>query len=273
MENILLFNSKEYKKCKSESEKIDKLGRAILNKTVLYINNEEHRICEVEFYLLNTSHPDPFVHGDPDQKIPLKWYFHKMNGVYKGGTYKGLDMTFGYGDNKAYGGMLIRSIKPKDKNVIEGPCKVVDYILKQNNAPHVADYIGDNGLLNCMTHPTLQIRYMPDHYPDETIFLGPRVGLTLKKKGGDRFGYVMKDYRYLTYPKDIKKYKNTIIANLLHTGKSQEDVITLTKASAGNVGKYKITYDAGKDHKKEEFEGKDFKSDDLLHLYYLTHHA
>ena len=83
----------------------------------------------------------------------------------------------------------------------------------------------------------------------------------------------MKDYRYLIHPKDIKKYKNTIIANLLSTGKTQSDVVALTKASAGNVEKYRTTYVAGKDHKKEEFMGKDFKSDDLLHLYYLTRNA
>ena len=270
MENILLFNSKEYKKCKTECDKIDKLGRSILNKVVMYINNEECRICEVEFYLLNKDHPDPFVHGDSDQKTPLKWYFHKMNGTYKGGTYKGLDLTFGYADD-TYGGMLIRSIKPKNKNLIEGPCKIVDYILKQNNAAHIENFVGNNGLLNATTHPTLNVKYMPNHFPQETVFLGPRVGLTLKKKGGDRFGYVMKDYRYLVHPKDIKKYKNTIIANLLKNGKSSNDIVNLTKASAGNIEKYRSVYVTGKDHSKDEFIGKDFKSDDLLHLYYLTH--
>jgi len=134
MDSVLYLDSKVYKNAKSISEKLKMMSQMLLNETVLRINNEKCRICEVEYYLKNDTHFDPFVHGDSDQGIPLRWYFHKMGKNYKSGTYKGLDLTFGYQDKKisSYGGILIRSIKPENKDLIEGPCKVVNYILEQN---------------------------------------------------------------------------------------------------------------------------------------------
>jgi len=38
---------------------------------------------------------DPFTHKDPLQQTCGQWYFHKIGAQYKGGTYKGLDLTFG----------------------------------------------------------------------------------------------------------------------------------------------------------------------------------
>ena len=70
------------------------------------------RICEVEFYLNCEGHIDTFTHGDTLQKQNCKWYFHKMNGAYKSGTYKGLDLSFGKPDINAIGGILIRAIMP-----------------------------------------------------------------------------------------------------------------------------------------------------------------
>ncbi len=38
---------------------------------------------------------DPFSHCDAMQQTCAQWYFHKTGGKYRGGTYKGLDVTFG----------------------------------------------------------------------------------------------------------------------------------------------------------------------------------
>lgn len=40
------------------------------------------------------AHFDSFTHADEQQKKNGQWYFHKMGKGYKGGSYKGLDITF-----------------------------------------------------------------------------------------------------------------------------------------------------------------------------------
>jgi hypothetical protein len=54
-----------------------------------------HRFVEIEFYYTDAIHADPFTHKDPLQKTNGQWYFHKIGAQYKGGTYKGLDVTCG----------------------------------------------------------------------------------------------------------------------------------------------------------------------------------
>lgn len=263
MEDILLFNSKLYNDM-TEVQKMDKMGRELLNNVILYINKKEHRICEIEFYLKNDKHNDPFVHGNDDQKTPLKWYFHKQNNTYKSGTYKGLDITFGYNDS--YGGCLIRSIKPKDKDIIEGPCKVVDYILEQNKINSIESFVGNSGLLSVINCDKLYLKYDSTHFADMTIFLGPRVGLTLKKKGGDREKFIMKDYRYLIYPESINKYRSTIVARLVKNNNSDEQIKKLVKIPLNSIKKYKDIY-LEKTFNEDNFY-KNLKADDLLHMYY-----
>ena len=80
------------------------------------------------------------------QKESGKWYFHKQGGTYKSGTYMGLDLAFGKG-NQAAGGISLRSLIPADvinckvfekpahyndlkKDFIEGPCNCVRKILE-----------------------------------------------------------------------------------------------------------------------------------------------
>lgn len=70
-------------------------------------------MCEIEFYLNCEGHKDTFTHGDTLQHENAKWYFHKMGGNYKAGSYKGLDLTFGH-RGSTIGGILIRSLMPVD---------------------------------------------------------------------------------------------------------------------------------------------------------------
>lgn len=70
------------------------------------------RVCEIEFYLNCEGHTDTFTHGDAMQRLNAKWYFHKMGGSYKSGSYKGLDLTFGRPEIKATAGCLLRSLMP-----------------------------------------------------------------------------------------------------------------------------------------------------------------
>jgi hypothetical protein len=67
-----------------------------------------------------------------------------MGGVYKSGSYKGLDVTFGKPEIGAVGGILLRAIMPVDVELkdgvlqvsgggkdkfVEGPCNSVNRIL------------------------------------------------------------------------------------------------------------------------------------------------
>ena len=93
--DVLLLNSNEYKNCKNYDEKFSKLANTLLNKTVLLIKNTCFRLREIEIYLYTDDHNDNYTHKSIEQADPCQWYFHKTGSSYKGGTYKGLDITKG----------------------------------------------------------------------------------------------------------------------------------------------------------------------------------
>lgn len=95
----------------------DTMANLLLNKSILVINNTEWRISEIEFYYHSNIHPDNYTHKDENQKRNGEWYFHRQNGKsYKGGTYKGLDISCGNENN--YGGILLRSIECKENTLL-----------------------------------------------------------------------------------------------------------------------------------------------------------
>ncbi|RIA88213.1 hypothetical protein C1645_253918 [Glomus cerebriforme] len=92
------------------------------------------KFLEIEFYLndVTNDHDDPYSHGHEHQLTCGEWYFHRVgkNG-YRGGSRKGIDITFGSVERKIYGGILIRTIQNELTNeVIEGPSLIVDKILE-----------------------------------------------------------------------------------------------------------------------------------------------
>jgi len=93
-------------------------ARELLDKKGIEVDGRVYEIYEIEFYFHSEDHPDPFVHCHADQLTDDCWYFHKQSHNYRGGTFKGLDLTFGGEAN--YGGILIRFIQPYGEEVIEG---------------------------------------------------------------------------------------------------------------------------------------------------------
>jgi 3-methyladenine DNA glycosylase Mpg len=224
---IDLFKDKPINHNKIDHVMIQKIAEALLMKYVLVVGDKEFRICEVEFYVRNTTHNDTYTHRDSHQKTYGRWYFHRYpNCSYKGGTYKGLDLTLG--NETTYFGVLIRSIYDDSTDeMIEGPCKTVNKILElSGGASDVNEYMNGrvpfhsaplNGRLAFLATqervPPLSSRSTKNFYlkrktslSNETIYKGPRIGLS------DKYPE-WKDihYRYLIKKKYIKKGKTSLI--------------------------------------------------------------
>lgn len=126
----------------------------------------EFAFCEVELYAFrNGVYEDRFTHCDAQQSVAGSWYFHKKGGTFKGGSFKGLDVTFGApaGSHGAAVsvGVLIRSICPVSrktasgeeepldpKRLVEGPSLVVDNVVAACGAASIVDLVGSkDGIL------------------------------------------------------------------------------------------------------------------------------
>src|SRR5262245_54518774 len=99
----------------------------LLNGAALLAGGVRHRFTEIEFYYHGDGHLDPFAHRDPVQLHVGRWYFHRTAGVYRSGSFKGLDLSFG--DGTAFGGVLIRGLATEDDVLVDGPSLCVDHLL------------------------------------------------------------------------------------------------------------------------------------------------
>ena len=234
---------------------IDSFAHQILRSKALQIGGVSHPLVEIELYLWTLGHTDPFSHRNPLQKEPGRWHFHMQGGTYRGGTYKGLDVTFSLLQSmECYGGLLIRSIQLPGGSVLEGPCRVVDYILEKTGSASILD------LVKKMNSPSAtddknpfflhdQPRYVP-------IYASPRVGLTLKRFTDDKPEYLMRPYRYVTHLK-LKKNKNLITLALYQSGLHIKEISELTGTSESVIQRYISQFKDGRERKRsiDEFRG------------------
>lgn len=240
MSNFFDLNSKVYKGLTSLQDKFEIFANYLLNDCVLYIGKEKYFLEEVEFYYHHDNHKDEYVHKTQDQKTCKQWYFHKYKtGVYKSGTYKGLDLT--YGNEKTYGGILIRAIqKATTLEYVIGPCNVVNYILKTLNMDQVSD------LVDSMKSPDSFCDKNPfylsaDKPMQNTIFKGPRVGLS-----GKYPEFMFKNYRFLKSPSNTLKYKDTLVSVLHNEGKTSQEIHNLTRISKTTIKKAIDSFEEGR---------------------------
>jgi hypothetical protein len=220
----------------------------LLNDVVLCINNGKTkcRLAEIEFYFTSAKgvHHDPVSHKHPIMKLSGQWYFlqsfSKTNDDnYRGGNYKGFNITFGFKDEteeQYYGGILIRALEELDENgnrkkYIEGPSKSVDFVLSKVNAKTQHELVTeqfpeadpDTGMHLSVEKPSDSDHYPlyleSYHYNTRLPFVqSSRVGNVLKQKIHipDRLKFLLKPYRFCIYPKDLKKAKNQVIISLYH---------------------------------------------------------
>lgn len=174
---------------------INQFANYILNRTEIVCNGNKLRICEIEIYLKSKDHPDPYVHDSPDQHTYGNWYFHKNgSGTYRGGTYKGLDITFG--SQETAFGILIRSIYHPTCGLIEGPCRTVNKLLELLEEKSIIDFT--KGKLISINHDKLKLVELPTS-DIQPILRGPRIGLSNKSPE-----YQNREYRFVN-SKSVKK--------------------------------------------------------------------
>ncbi len=153
------------------------IARELLTNNVLVISGNDYQIIEIEFYYHSKEHPDIYCHKSKEQLTNGGWYFHRIKSASKRFTLKGLDITFG--NNRNYGGILIRAIKNlKTNSFIEGPSKTVDMILDENKRDNVLDMIGKDDYIDVFSYDKLYIKQMFNR--NVKLFRSPRVGLKEK---------------------------------------------------------------------------------------------
>jgi len=224
-----------------------------MNQYALFINNIPHRLAELEFYFCGDKHQDIFTHQDDLQSTSGNWYFHKVGTGYKGGSYKGIDITFG---QNGFGGILIRAIETIDGEYIEGPSKVVDTILSLNNSSQIADYVDTKDFKLCVWENGSLCLKRTDSLDAKVLVSGPRFQLPLTKLDNERLYYIMKPYRYVSHPEKVRKGRPNVILGLHAQGKSLEEIIKISGVARSHASNYVKLIEEGKKKSIEDFKGK-----------------
>ncbi|MEM9539767.1 MAG: hypothetical protein AAGA60_09675 [Cyanobacteria bacterium P01_E01_bin.42] len=246
------------------------IAQQILNETHLAIAGVNHRIVELEFYYYSAEHPDPFAHCHPLQLTENRWYFHRQGQSYRGGTFKGVDLTFG--DDRAYGGILLRSLEKSDGSIVNGSCNCVNYILQCTGYETVAELDGVIGDRQARDR-TLPLFLQPAAIPERPLFATARVGLSLKRARShpNMPAYLLRPYRYLIAPQKISKGKIYLILALHFQGWSQAEIQQLTKCPQSKLQQYFQACDRGKKSlDMTPYYGKTLTALDLCQLHAIA---
>lgn len=192
-------------------DNITEIADKLLNKTILISGNKSYRICEIEFYLHYDEHKDEYTHKNDDQLDYGKWYFHKFgNGSYKGGSFKGLDLTLGNRTSNKYCGILIRTLcNIDDDSAICGPSNSVSDLIGQHYESSVKKFMENKqSPLSVLSDENNKYIYIKDYeFPNnEDIYCGPRIGLS------DKYPiWKNVNYRFVICKNKVKKQKRSLI--------------------------------------------------------------
>lgn len=204
------------------------IAMRLLGTCRLQVAGAPHRLVEIEFYFDSQQHPDPFTHRHPAQATSGRWYFHRIGASYRGGSFKGLDLTLG--DGVAHGGVLIRSLETPSRRVVVGPSLCVDYLLELTHSPTVAALASaqaDRPALD--PKAPLSLDDSAENEAALTLFRTARVGLSLKRhRDAIAVDRLARRYRFLTEPRRVTKGRAELIAALLADGYSPEEIRELT---------------------------------------------
>lgn len=250
------------------------IAALLLERCALRIAGEPHRIIELELYYHSDEHPDPFVHQDTRQARVGSWYFHRRGGQYTGGSYKGLDLTFG--PEGVIGGVLIRTLKTPQGQLVHGCSLCVDHILSKTGFERVRqldEALGDAPIWT--ESPFLQLVEVsqPSGELAHTLYSSARVGLTLKRAKSFELmpDYMMRPYRFFSEPSLPKGKLHTIIA-LYKQGADVARIRALTQSSPTTIERYIKAFEVGRSRGVlEHYIGRALKPAELCELHGLWH--
>lgn len=238
----------------------------LLDATDLLVAGKSYRMAEVEAYYFGPDHPDPFTHKDPVQREYGRWYFHRTAGEYRGGSFKGLDLTFG--DGRGTFGVLVRTVVAPDGTLIDGPSLTVDHILRQTGTPTVAELDRAIAGRPWWDHSSpLSVREAEPRAAE--VITTARVGLSLRRSRGrpDTVRFVMRPYRYLTEPRRITKGKPQTVLALHRAGKDATAIQAATGVARRVVDKYIADFAVGEcEPDFNPYVGKDLGTAELCRL-------
>ncbi len=248
-----------------------RIAERLLNGCRLIVGGAAHRFIEVEMYYYDTAHPDPFTHREQLQKECGRWYFHRTRGEYRGGSFKGVDVTFG--DGTAFGGVLIRGIELPDGTVIDGPSLCVDHLLDSTGAADVATL--DKAIANRPVWDTSSPVHVEEAAVEQRpLYRSARVGLSLKRspKAPEPPRFVMRLYRFLSQPRKTAKGKLHMVLALHSRGIPPEEIQQLTGCPVKTVRRYIADFEAGRQQADfGPFYGIDLGPKELARLHGTWH--
>lgn len=237
------------------------VAEELMNKWDLLIAGQRHRIVELESYVHSTTHADPYTHGDAGQLITGGWYFHKKGGSFKSGTFKGMDLACGGGlGSGIHAGFLVRAIQETGGRIIEGPCLVVDEILKLNGAASIAAFVASRDVpdlpADSLQELHLEPAVLPRYYK---CWTAPRVGLVLRQEEdadpskprathsvGRPVAFCARAYRFSTRPEKLSKFRSGFAAMLRADGADTSQVAKQLSIPAKKLQEYMEAVDKGK---------------------------
>ncbi|MCS7020650.1 MAG: hypothetical protein NZU63_02345 [Gemmataceae bacterium] len=221
-------------------------AQRLLKQSQLWVARHPCRLCEIEFYWYASEHPDPFCHRHPLQLQQGRWYFHRIGSAYRGGSFKGLDVTFS--DGHRYGGILFRGLQLPAGHIVSGPSRLVDTILQLTGYRHVAEldarlqqYHAEDPDAPVTLRPTEQPLTVP-------VYATARVGLVLRHDRVSPAGlrFFARPYRFLIHPRALAAGRPQLIV-ALHQHHSPPSLIhTLTGSPQRTIQDYLDNYEKGK---------------------------
>jgi hypothetical protein len=246
----------------------DRIADLLLNETRLVAGGERHRLVEIEFYYHGPDHADPFAHKDPVQLHCGRWYYHRTRGEYRGGSFKGLDLSFGTGG--AHGGVLLRGLEAADGTLVDGPSLLVDRLLAKTGRPDVASL--DGAIADRLAWDNdvpVSLERLPAN-EGRKVYRSARVGLSLKRSrpGSPAVRFLLRPYRYLTEPRRTAKGRQLLVLALHLGGMSDLDIVDLTGCTPSSLKRYLADLEAGRaDTELKPYFGAELKPVDLSKLH------
>jgi hypothetical protein len=176
------------------------------------------------------------------------------------------------GNENSYGGILIRGIQnlKSTDTFVDGPSLTVDTILSLNEVNKVeelAKILKEKHELSIFNDEKfLKISESKD-LKNLKVYQSARVGLTLKMKDHieKRKEFLLKFYRFFSFPKEIKKGKNYMVSAAIHQGMKDDEISKLFKSTKASVEKFRSSYNTSVD--VNDFIGKKLSNDDLAVLH------